>query len=110
MKLFTSIETVSPSGSVVSNPEVVLLEQGDQLVLQCTAMGGPDVLIQYLLEGSPFNGADAMVFGQSAFVASLDITVNSVDAALHKGLYTCVATNMAGDGNANSTVISESDR
>ncbi len=71
-------------------------------------MGGPDNNIQYLLEGFPFIGANTTDVGGSEFLTSLNISVDMVDAALHKGVYTCEATNIAGSGTANTTVFSES--
>ncbi len=99
--------TVSPLGSVELTPSLSLLEQGDELVLTCQAMGGPDNMIVFFLDGAPFTAEDDSVFSQDGFNSTRVVTINSVDAAVHKGQYSCEVTNKAGIDFANATVISK---
>ena len=70
-------------------------------------MGGPNNTIEFFLNGAPFTASDDSVFAQDGFNSSLIVTINTIDAAMHRGEYTCRVTNMAGMDAANATVIGE---
>lgn len=93
---------VSPMGSIQVSPiNATLLDQGDSLTLNCFASGGPDNAYSFLLDGEAINVTELFTT-VTPTSSSLQVEVN-VDAALHKGVYTCVASNMA--GNDTQTVL-----
>ena len=87
-----SFFTVSPEGGVVITPVGVVYEEGDNVTLMCTSLGGPDNSIQWLKDGKIFRN---VVNCSSNTIRLIDISVIGDGA-----IYTCVASNAAGSGSA----------
>ena len=51
-------------------------------------------MIDFFLNGAPFTAEDGSVFSQDGFNSTRNVTINSVDAAVHRGQYSRVVTNM----------------
>ena len=78
-----------------SNNTFKAIKQGDRLELTCQALGGPDNIFRWTLNGEDVLENDVIsivtilqdTFGNST------LTVNSVNAIEHKGNYTCQVMN-----------------
>lgn len=105
--LLLSLFTVSPLGSVLSIPPgPVLLDQGESFTLTCLGMGGPNNTYVYLLGDNIIDSSTQLFTTATLSSSSLQVEVEA-DAALHKGLYTCVVSNMAGNDTGTTEVISK---
>lgn len=82
--------TVSPEGSAVASPSILISSLGDTVRLTCTAMGGPNNTFQWVKNGITA-GNDSV----------LDLmTVN----ASYGGDYSCIVSNAAGADSASTTL------
>ena len=108
-KLNNVYSLVSPEGSVQLINET-LTKQGGTFSLECRAEGGPNNQHVWYHRGV------AVVITNVLTIISLTsdtrsgsvLSVHNVDAATHKGDYTCNVTNMAGSESKTSTVIGKS--
>ena len=82
--------TVSPEGSVAVSPLDIISSLGDTVTFVCTAMGGPGISFEWLLNGT-FIGNDSV------------LNLETVDAS-YGGNYTCTVSNTAGTDSA-STIL-----
>ena len=90
------MNSIFPSITLKGNNFV---EQGEQLKLTCTAEGGPNNEHIWMLNGEVINDRDGLfqittVINKTSSVSML--SVSSIDAATHQGMYECNVTNMAG--------------
>ena len=74
-------------------PVGVVYEEGDNVTFSCTSLGGPDNSIQWLKDGQRINGS-------SSRLELTDISVTEDGA-----IYTCVASNTAGNGSASVSLL-----
>ena len=81
--------TVSPVG--------VVYEEGDNVTFTCTSLGGPDNSIQWLKDGENFTGVISS--------NSNTLTLIYISVMEDGGVYTCVASNAAGTGNASVSLL-----
>ena len=78
-------------------PVGVVYEEGDDVQFNCTSLGGPGNTIQWLRDGE--NVTD-VIESNSNTLSLMNITV-----AGDGGVYTCVASNAAGSGNASVSLL-----
>ena len=78
------------------------VEQGQELNLTCTAEGGPNNIYEWILNGAKLEESEVISITSKA--DSSILSVGSVDAASHKGTYTCNVTNADGSDQDTQTV------
>ena len=99
---------VSPEGSVQLINQT-LTKQGGTFSLECIAEGGPNNQHVWYHRGVLFVDTSVLTIIFSSDTRSVSVLrVPNVDAAMHKGDYTCVVTNMAGSESKTSTVVGKS--
>ena len=91
------MSTVSPEGNVAITPVGVVYEEGDNVTFSCTSLGGPNNSIQWLKDGESFAQE---INGSSSRLKLTDISVTEDGA-----IYTCVASNAAGNGSASVSLL-----
>ena len=105
-KLNNIYSLVSPEGTVELINQT-LTKQGGTFSLECRAKGGPNNQHVWYHRGELL--ADTSVLTITSSSNETDsvsiLSVSSVDAATHKGDYTCNVTNMAGSESKTSTVV-----
>ena len=89
--------TVSPEGGVTVTPVGEVYQEGDNVTFTCTSLGGPDNSVQWLKDGENFT--DVI---DDSFNTLLLMMITVVDDG---GVYTCVASNAAGSGSANVSLL-----
>ena len=84
-----------------------LLEQGNELVISCTAPGGHNNTLKWT-----HNRADiqqTVILNITTVITDTFINstlrISSVDASEHKGNYTCVVSNIAGQESSSLLVV-----
>ena len=82
--------TVSPKGSAIVSPQDVISNFGDNIMLVCTAMGGPDISFQWEVNGT--------IVGNNSV-----LNLVTIDAS-HGGNYNCIVSNAAGTDSASTTL------
>ena len=82
---------VSPEINTLSNNQTYL--RGENVSLTCMALGGPSVFYQWLMDGSDLEGEN-----------SSTLMLRDVNASTG-GVYTCVASNSAGNNSADVSVF-----
>ena len=89
--------TVDGSGDFVGRS--LYIEQGGDFEISCMAAGGPNNTHIWKQEGVTINsGSNFNISSSSNDTMSISIlSVNSVDAAIHKGSYSCEVMNDAGE-------------
>ena len=90
--------TVSLQGAVSITNRTVFVEEGDVFSSTCSAQGGPNNTHKWTLNGIPINETDILditTVSHDTYSTST-LTIDSVDAANHKGNYTCIVSNKAG--------------
>ena len=75
----------------------VVYEEGDNVTFSCTSLGGSDNSIQWLKDGESFAQE---INGSSSRLKLTDISVTEDGA-----IYTCVASNAAGNGSASVSLL-----
>ena len=105
-KLNNVYSLVSPEGSVQLINET-LTKQGDTFSLECRAEGGPNNQHVWYHRGVLLTDTSVLtIMGTSNDTHSISIlSVSNVDAAIHKGDYTCNVTNIVGSESKTSTVV-----
>ena len=100
---------VSPEGSVQLINET-LTKQGGTFSLECRAEGGPNNQHVWYHKGVLLVDTSVLTITSSSNdTHSVSIlSVSNVDAATHKGDYTCNVTNIAGSESKTSTVVGKS--
>ena len=100
---------MSPEGSVQLINQT-LSKQGGIFSLECRAEGGPNNQYIWYHRGVVVVTTSVLtIISSSNDTHSVSIlSVSRVDAATHKGDYTCNVTNMAGSESKTSTVIGKS--
>jgi hypothetical protein len=83
---------LSPRGTVMITPNNVTASTGDDIILTCSALGGPDNRFRWEQEAMPINVTTP------SLVLS-DITISE------GGNYMCIVNNTAGEGSATATVF-----
>ena len=100
---------VSPEGSVQLINQT-LTKQGGTFSLECRAEGRPNNQHVWYHRGVLLTDSSVLTITSSSnnthSVSTLN--VSNVDAATHKGNYTCNVTNMAGSESKTSTVVGKS--
>ena len=96
---------VSPNGSVQITAEpmenvldgVLLVEQGSNFSLTCSGQGGPNNNHTWNLNNQLINESFGLGISSSSKDAESEslLNVTDVDAATHKGVYSCSVTNEA---------------
>ena len=82
---------MSPEINALSNDQTY--QRGDEVNLTCMALGGPSVYYQWQVNGSDLEGE-----------TSSTLMLRDVNASTG-GVYTCVASNSAGNNSANVSVF-----
>ena len=99
---------VSPEDSVQLINET-LTKQGGTFSLECKAEGGPNNQHVWYHRGVLADTSVLNITSSSNNTHSVStLSVSNVDAATHKGDYTCNVTNMAGSESTTSTVVGKS--
>ena len=91
------MNSIFPSIKIRGNKFV---EQGEQLNLTCSAEGGPNNEHIWMLNGEVINDGDGLFQITTVFINRTSsvsmLSVSSIDAATHQGMYECNVTNVAG--------------
>ena len=108
-KLNNVYSLVSPEGSVQLITETLTKQEGT-FSLECRAEGGPNNQHVWYHRGVLLADTSVLtIMSSSNDTHSVSIlSVSNVDAATHKGDYTCNVTNMAGSESKTSTVVGKS--
>ena len=106
-KLNNVYSLVSPEGSVQLINQT-LTKQGGTFSLECRAEGGPNNQYQWFFNDGSLLVSNALInitsFRNATHSVSI-LSISNVDAATHKGDYTCNVINMAGSESKTSTVV-----
>ena len=84
---------MSPVGSILVNPSVLLVNQTDNVTFTCGAMGGPGNSFQWSHNGQDLSGE-----------ITSTLTLTNISAS-DDGNYTCTVSNSAGSGSDVSMLI-----
>lgn len=84
--------TVSPEGGVSVSPLDEMYEHGENVILSCNTQGGPENAFDWTVVRN-----NVIIQGPSSSTFELSPVMG--------GVYTCVVSNLAGFGNASTTVF-----
>ena len=81
--------------------------QENELVFTCEARGGPDNVVLWTKNGDPITEDGMLTITTVVFstYSNSTLRIASVDAARHKGNYTCHVSNEAGEDSASLVVV-----
>ena len=104
------VRSVSPAGTVTTDREKYLVEQGASVTITCTGSGGIRNIIKWFQNGNEiFNGTNdtTIVTSISEAQTTSVLLLENIDARSSKGEYICQVDNDAGLGLAKAIVIGE---
>ena len=84
-----------------------LVKQGEEVVIICNAQGGPNNTYRWTYNGEELIETDSLKISTVLYdtMSSSTLTINSIDAATHKGNYTCIVSNTAGEDTTSIEII-----
>ena len=87
--IYLLLHTVSPEGGVTVEPIDLEYNEGDDVTFTCSSLGGPSNTLQWLKDGLELINSTGE-----------NLTLANITVAADGAVYTCVASNAAGSGNA----------
>lgn len=83
------------------------MEQEDELYITCNAQGGPNNTYEWTRNGEEVvaSGSLNITTVSSQSMSTSTLRISSVDAAMHKGNYTCFVSNEAGEESTSVVVV-----
>ena len=83
------------------NPnEITVDHMTNNITFTCHSMAGPDLIYTWLIDNNAVNNSNYTVINKN------ELMLNNITYLLG-GTYTCVVTNMAGEGRDNSVLFGE---
>ena len=84
-----------------------LVGQGDEVVIICNAQGGPNNTYKWALNGEEIVESDVLNITTVLYdtMSTSTLRISSVDAATHKGNYTCTVSNTAGEDTTSIVLV-----
>ena len=97
-KFYAFYRIVSLEGTAIIEGSSGLVEQNEEVWLMCNAQGGPNNTYQWLHDGVPVIESSSLNVSTVNYhsMSTSTLRISSVDAATHKGNYTCIVSNKAG--------------
>ena len=91
--------------NVVITPSEILETSNSEVNFICTAEGGPNNTFQWFLNDVPVNdAASELTITPSNDASSSILSISSINATRHGGIYTCLVTNAAGNSSNTTTL------
>ena len=83
------------------------VDQSDELTITCIAQGGPNNTYVWTYNGEPVVESSVLSINTDVYdtFSNSTLTITSIDAAQHKGNYTCRVSNKLGDDTTSVIVI-----
>ena len=90
---------------VVITPSEILKTSNSQVKFTCTTGGGPNNTIQWLLNDLPlYDTTPELTISPSNDTNSSILSISSINATQHGGIYTCLVFNTAGNSSNTTTL------
>ena len=83
------------------------VDEGEEFVITCNALGGPNNTYKWTLNGEEIVESDVLNITTVTFdtMSTSTLRISSVDAATHKGNYTCTVSNTAGEDTTSIVLV-----
>ncbi len=106
MFILSSIIIVSLKDTAVIEGTDGIVEQGGEVVIICNTQGGPNNTYRWTLNGEDVVESDVLNITTITdhTMSTSTLRISSIDAATHKGNYTCLVTNTAGEDSTSIVV------